>query len=118
MQGIRRGLLRFSFFLPLAGLIVFSRWHYRWILSFSTLMSAVFVGINLFKPEIHSKTLMPALQSAWFAPHVIVYMISYALLCAYVWVLATAYCMYARLFPVPMAGSLFPTSTSATAGRR
>ena len=72
--------LWYSFFLPLAGLIVYSRWRYRWILSFSTLMSVVFVCINLFKPEIHSKTLMPALQSPWFAPHVIVYMFAYALL--------------------------------------
>jgi len=36
--------------------------------------------VNLFKPEIHSKTLMPALQSPWFAPHVIVYMFAYAVL--------------------------------------
>src|SRR3712207_5587840 len=72
--------LWYSFFLPLAGIIVYSRWKYKWILSFSTILSAVFICINLFKPEIHSKTLMPALQSAWFAPHVIVYMFAYALL--------------------------------------
>ena len=72
--------LWYSFFLPLAGIIIYSRWHYRWILSFSTLMAVVFIAINLFKPEIHSKTLMPALQSPWFAPHVIVYMFAYALL--------------------------------------
>lgn len=72
--------LWYSFFLPVAGLFVYSRWHYRWILSFSTVMAIVFICINLFKPEIHSKTLMPALQSAWFAPHVIVYMLAYALL--------------------------------------
>ena len=72
--------LWYSLFLPLAGLIVYIRWHYKWILTFSTLMATVFVCINLFKPEIHSKTLMPALQSPWFAPHVIVYMFCYALL--------------------------------------
>ena len=72
--------LWYSFFLPLSGLIVYARWKYRWILSFSTLLSTVFVCVNLLKPEIHSKTLMPALQSPWFAPHVIVYMFSYALL--------------------------------------
>ena len=44
------------------------------------MMALVFICINLFKPEIHTKTLMPALQSPWFAPHVIVYMFSYALL--------------------------------------
>lgn len=70
--------LWYSFFLPLAGLIVYSRWKYKWILSFSTILSLVFICVNLFKPEIHDKTLMPALQSPWFAPHVIVYMFAYA----------------------------------------
>ncbi|MBQ8656752.1 MAG: cytochrome c biogenesis protein CcsA [Prevotella sp.] len=71
--------LWYSFFLPLAGIMVYARWHYKWIFSFSTLMAVVFICINLFKPEIHSKALMPALQSPWFAPHVIVYMFCYAL---------------------------------------
>ena len=72
--------LWYSFFLPLAGLMVYSRRKYKWILTFSTILSLVFICVNLFKPEIHSKTLMPALQSPWFAPHVIVYMFAYALL--------------------------------------
>ena len=72
--------LWYSFFLPMVGLVVYNRWRYKWILSFSTLMAVVFICINIFKPEIHNKTLMPALQSAWFAPHVIVYMFAYALL--------------------------------------
>jgi len=72
--------LWYSLFLPFVGLIVYIRWHYKWILSFSTLLSFVFICINIFKPEIHSKTLMPALQSPWFAPHVIAYMFAYALL--------------------------------------
>ena len=72
--------LWYSFFLPLAGIIVYSRWHYKWILSFSTILALVFICVNLLKPEIHSKTLMPALQSPWFAPHVIVYMFAYAIL--------------------------------------
>ena len=72
--------LWYSFFLPVVGVITFVRWRYRWILSFSTLMAIVFCFINLLKPEIHNKTLMPALQSPWFAPHVIVYMFAYAVL--------------------------------------
>ena len=64
----------------MAGLIVYSRWKYKWILTFSTILSLVFICVNLFKPEIHDKTLMPALQSPWFAPHVIVYMFAYAVL--------------------------------------
>ena len=72
--------LWYSFFLPLAGIIVYARWRYKWILSFSTILALVFICVNLLKPEIHSKTLMPALQSPWFAPHVIVYMFAYAIL--------------------------------------
>ena len=72
--------LWYSFFLPLTGLLVYSRWHYKWILTFSAILATVFVCVNLLKPEIHSTTLMPALQSPWFAPHVIVYMFAYAML--------------------------------------
>lgn len=72
--------LWYSFFLPVAGIITYVRWQYKWILSFSTVLSFVFICINIFKPEIHNKTLMPALQSPWFAPHVIVYMFAYAML--------------------------------------
>ena len=72
--------LWYSLFLPMAGLFIYSRWRYKWILTFSTVMTTVFICINLFKPEIHDKTLMPALQSPWFAPHVIVYMFAYAVL--------------------------------------
>ena len=50
------------------------------MMAFGTLMSVVFTCINLLKPEIHSTTLMPALQSPWFVPHVIVYMFSYAMM--------------------------------------
>lgn len=72
--------LWYSFFLPVAGLITYVRWRYPWILTFSTILATVFIIINILKPEIHNKTLMPALQSPWFAPHVIVYMFSYAML--------------------------------------
>ena len=37
------------------------------------------------KPEIHDQSLMPALQSVWFIPHVTVYMFSYSVLgCAFI----------------------------------
>ena len=55
--------LWYSLFLPLAGLLVYVRWRYKWILSFSTLMATVFIAVNLLRPEIHTRALMPALQS-------------------------------------------------------
>jgi ABC-type transport system involved in cytochrome c biogenesis permease subunit len=72
--------LWYSFFLPLVGLIAYSRWKYKWILTFSAIMALVFICVNIFKPDIHNKTLMPALQSIWFVPHVIVYMFAYSML--------------------------------------
>ena len=72
--------LWYSFFMLVAGAATYYRWHYRWILSFSTLMATVFILINILRPEIHDESLMPALQSAWFIPHVSVYMFSYSLL--------------------------------------
>lgn len=77
--------LWYSFFVMIAGLFTYLRWRYRWILSFSTVLSAVFVLINCLRPEIHDHTLMPALQSGWFIPHVTVYMFSYSVLgCSFV----------------------------------
>lgn len=71
--------LWYTFFLPLVGILVYDRWKYKWILTFSTMLACVFTLVNLLEPEIHDKTLMPALQSPWFAPHVIVYMFAYAM---------------------------------------
>lgn len=83
----------YSLFLPAVGMLVYGRWRYRWILAFSALMAIVFVCVNILRPEIHDKAMMPALQSPWFVPHVIVYMFSYALFgaaaVASVWFLIT-----------------------------
>jgi len=72
--------LWYAVFLILIGIITFNRWKYFWFLAFSNFMSLVFILINLFHPETYNKTLMPALQSYWFVPHVIVYILSYAVL--------------------------------------
>ena len=85
--------LWYSFFMAVAGIIVYSRWKYKWILSFSTIMALVYIVVNLLKPQIHSKAMMPALQSPWFAPHVIVYMFSYGILGA-----ATIMALYVLIF--------------------
>ena len=76
--------LWYSFFALLSGLFTYMRWRYKWILSFSTVLATVFIVINILKPEIHDQSLMPALQSPWFIPHVTVYMFSYSILgCAF-----------------------------------
>lgn len=73
--------LWYSAFMMISGLLTYMRWRYRWILSFSTVVATVFCVINVLKPEIHDQSLMPALQSLWFIPHVTVYMFSYSVLC-------------------------------------
>ena len=72
--------LWYSLFLLVAGVATYARWRFKWVLSFSTMLATVFMVINCLRPELHDKGLMPALQSAWFVPHVAVYMFSYALL--------------------------------------
>ena len=72
--------LWYSLFLSIIGILLYARFKYQWLLAFSILMAVVFIGVNIFKPEIHDRAIMPALQSAWFVPHVIVYMMAYALL--------------------------------------
>lgn len=72
--------LWYSFFVIIAGLITYVRWRYIVILSFSGVLSSVFMLINIFKPEIHNKSMMPALESPYFVPHVISYIFAYALL--------------------------------------
>ncbi|MDD4430424.1 MAG: cytochrome C assembly protein, partial [Bacteroidales bacterium] len=57
--------LWYALFMGVAGLITYVLWRFSWILSFSALMSIVFMMVNLLKPEIHNQVLMPALQSPW-----------------------------------------------------
>lgn len=72
--------LWYSFFVMLSGLFVYILWQFRWILLLTGVLSSVFSVINIVKPEIHDMTLMPALQSVWFIPHVTIYMLSYSIL--------------------------------------
>jgi len=72
--------LWYSFFLTLIGFITYKRWNYIIILLYVNSMALLFIILNYTHPENHDKTLMPALQSAWFGPHVIVYMLGYAFL--------------------------------------
>ena len=72
--------LWYAFFLSLCGLCVYATYRYRWILGLSTVVSTVFLLLNLLRPELQTRPLMPILQSIWFIPHVIVYIFAYGLL--------------------------------------
>ncbi len=72
--------LWYAFLVPLISWVLYNRNRWHWIVGYGFLLSTVFLLINLLHPENFSRELMPALQSYWFAPHVIVYIFSYALL--------------------------------------
>jgi ABC-type transport system involved in cytochrome c biogenesis permease subunit len=68
----------YSFFLSVLGGITYWRWKINCLLTFTNLLTSVFVIITICKPEIQSQVLFPALQSVWFIPHVAVYMFAYS----------------------------------------
>lgn len=77
--------LWYSLFVLVAGLVVYRRWGYCWLPLFTAVLSSVFSVINILKPEIHDQTLVPALQSVFFIPHVTVYMFAYGILaCSFI----------------------------------
>ncbi len=82
MRTLGETRLWYAVFLPLIGVATFLRWKYKWLLNYSLLMAIVFLTINFLNPDTYNKALMPALQSVWFIPHVLVYIFSYALLAA------------------------------------
>ncbi|MFV0521503.1 MAG: cytochrome c biogenesis protein CcsA [Mangrovibacterium sp.] len=88
--------LWYGLFLSTISYFIYQRWSYKWITVYGALMASMFLLINLLKPEIQSKNLMPALQSAWFIPHVSVYIMSYAMLGAST--LMAIYALYKKSF--------------------
>jgi ABC-type transport system involved in cytochrome c biogenesis permease subunit len=72
----------YALFLAAIGYVTYYRKQYNWFLWYSISMSLLFVLLNVINPENFNKELAPSLQSAWFAPHVIVYILGYALLAA------------------------------------
>lgn len=74
--------LCYSLILSVIGFILWKRWQFIWIVTYTHLLASLFLTINILHPETYDKSLMPALQSYWFIPHVIVYMLAYAALTA------------------------------------
>lgn len=70
----------YAVLVPALGLVIGFRFQTRALAIPSCLMGAMFAIINLRHPEYMDKTLMPALQSPWFVPHVVVYMVAYSAL--------------------------------------
>jgi ABC-type transport system involved in cytochrome c biogenesis permease subunit len=79
--------LWYTWFLASIALWLYYRKTFRYILPMGLALALVFLVVNLLNPELLNKALMPALQSVWFIPHVIVYLVAYALL-SLVWLMA------------------------------
>jgi ABC-type transport system involved in cytochrome c biogenesis permease subunit len=72
--------LWYAFLLSLAGIAGKKLWKVDWLLAYSLAMGMLFLWLNIRNPELLDKSLMPALQSPWFVPHVVTYLEAYALL--------------------------------------
>lgn len=72
--------LWYGIFISTIGIVLYYRWKLPLMLAYTILMAILFLFLNYLNPDTFDKTLMPALQSPWFIPHVVVYIIGYAFL--------------------------------------
>ena len=57
-----------------------ARKHPKTLLLLCAVIAVSFFCVHHFMPILHSNTLVPALQSPWFKPHIITYMLAYTLM--------------------------------------
>jgi ABC-type transport system involved in cytochrome c biogenesis permease subunit len=72
--------LWYGLFISSIGIVLYYRWRLPLMLAYTILMALLFLFLNYLNPDTFDKTLMPALQSPWFIPHVVVYIVGYAFL--------------------------------------
>jgi ABC-type transport system involved in cytochrome c biogenesis permease subunit len=86
--------LWYATIVPLLTLIIHTRLKTYWFAIYGQVMASVFLITNLLHPDYFDMTLMPALQSYWFVPHVIIYMVAYALLASTVMYAVRGFYLY------------------------
>lgn len=59
-------------------MLLFGRWKTKFVVPITLLLTLLFSGLTVAK--INFGTLMPALRSWWFVPHVFIYMVAYSLM--------------------------------------
>lgn len=72
--------LWYALLLSIIGVVLFYTKKLWYILIISLAFAILFLSILYSNPDTFDKSLMPALQSPWFVPHVVVYIIGYVLL--------------------------------------
>lgn len=80
MKTMAETRLWYSFFSACITFLIFLKTWSKTLYFTGFAMSAAFMIAELLHPEYRTQNLMPALQSPWFIPHVIVYIIAYAIL--------------------------------------
>jgi len=82
MRTLGETRLLYAVLLPGVACILALRWRISWPLAYGAAIAGLFLTLNAARPDTFDKTLMPALQSPWFVPHVVVYILAYAFLSA------------------------------------
>jgi ABC-type transport system involved in cytochrome c biogenesis permease subunit len=82
MRSMGETKLLYALMLSGLGLLLRFTWKTPWILKLSLPLASIFLILNLLRPEAFDKTLMPALQSPFFVPHVVAYIQGYVLVAA------------------------------------
>ena len=70
-----------GFYMMLAGallLVVYTRWRMKRMLPIGALLVIALAIVSYLIPVIRSNTLVPALQSPWFFPHILIYIVCYS----------------------------------------
>ena len=70
-----------GFYMMLAGallLVVYTRWRMKRMLPIGALLVIALAIVSYLIPVIRSTTLVPALQSPWFFPHILIYIVCYS----------------------------------------
>ncbi len=80
MRTLGETRLWFGILLPASALLIHRFIPWRWPLLYAAAIGFMFLAFTAMRPETHDRTLMPALQSPWFVPHVVLYLIAYAFL--------------------------------------
>lgn len=61
-------------------LIVYTRWRMERMLPIAALLVVAIFIVSYLMPIVRSETLVPALQSPWFFPHILLYIVCYSLM--------------------------------------
>ena len=95
-------------------LLTFTRWNYKRMLPTVALIVVALCIVSYFMPIVRSTKLIPVLQSPWFTPHILVYVVCYSLMgvAAVMAVVALAFgkkTLHNQIYTLVLVGLVFMT---------